>query len=333
MDAIRDLEREALNTFVSKNPRGHLLQSYEWGVFQKEFGERVHRVGITDNGELVAAATLIRKDFGFGKNYLYCPRGPIVKEGTQEEAVPLLMKEIDDVAKIEGAMFLRANPEYTEKPGWMKGWEVALGQLEPKKTILVDLVQSEDELLAAMKSKTRYNIRLAAKKGVTVESGTSSELLKIFIELNKKTAARDKFTPHSDDYYEKQISGLAKTGQIKIYVAFADIDGTKTPIAANINTFFGRRATYVHGTSADVGRNLMPTFALQWQAIQDAKNAGKTEYDFWGIADSDDPNHPWAGITRFKQGFAGNVVQYIGAYDLVFHKIWYTLYKVSKKVR
>jgi lipid II:glycine glycyltransferase (peptidoglycan interpeptide bridge formation enzyme) len=118
-----------------------------------------------------------------------------------------------------------------------------------------------------------------------------------------------------------------------VYVAEAMIDGVLQPIAANIVSHFGKRVTYVHGASGNRGRNLMAPFLLQWSAILEAKRVGATEYDFWGIADSEDPTHPWAGITRFKRGFGGSMVQYIGAYDIIYKPTWYKIYRAYKTLR
>lgn len=332
MNSVASLTKDQINDVLAKAPHAHLLQSYEWGVFQEAFGERVFRVGIEDDGKIVALATLIRKDFGFGKSYLYCPRGPVFLEES-ESLAEMLLQEIETIAKREGAFFFRANPEYQERPEWMKSFKKAPNELEPRETTIVDLKKSEDELLASMKSKTRYNVRLAKKRHVTIESSFDNpKFLEIFLQLNRETASRDGFTPHSDDYYRKQFEVLGKNKNLAIYVAFADAAGKK-PIASNIVSFFGKRATYVHGTSSNEGRNLMPTFLLQWQAMLDAKERGMEEYDFWGITTSDDPKHPWHGISRFKKGFGGNVVQYVGAYDKVFQSLWYSLYLLIKKVR
>jgi lipid II:glycine glycyltransferase (peptidoglycan interpeptide bridge formation enzyme) len=163
--------------------------------------------------------------------------------------------------------------------------------------------------------------------------GSSPKLLNTFLTLNKETAVRDRFAPHDDVYYKKQIETTRNTEMMYVYVAEAMIDGVLQPIAANIVSHFGKRVTYVHGASGNRGRNLMAPFLLQWSAILEAKRVGATEYDFWGIADSEDPTHPWAGITRFKRGFGGSMVQYIGAYDIIYKPTWYKIYRAYKTLR
>ena len=333
MNIIQEISSEQLDDFVSSHPHGHILQSHEWGEAQKAFGEPVYRIGIEENGTLLACATLIAKTFKGSQHYMYCPRGPLFASGATQEVQKEFLKAIANLANEKKSIFLRVNPELTEKPSWLAGFKKADHEIEPRETVILDLLKSEDQLLSEMKSKTRYNIRLAEKKGVRVVSGSDEKLLREFLRLNKETTERDKFKAHENEYYQKQLAILGPKNMQKVYVAFANINGKEQAIAANLVSYFGKRATYMHGASGNEGRNLMPTFALQWQAMRDAKSEGYTEYDFWGVAPSDDPSHPWAGITRFKKGFSQTVVQYIGAYDLPYRKALYALYRLYRKVR
>lgn len=332
MNATFDPQKEALNAFVVSSRNGHLLQSYEWGEAQKYFGEPVFRVAVKDGEQILAAATVIVKTFYKNFHYLYCPRGPLFSGNSSVEAQHLLLSAIQEEAKKRGSIFLRVSPELpelSEIPLWLAGFKKSNQELEPHESLILDLTKTEEQLLSEMKPKTRYNIKVAQKKGVTVTAGTDESFLNIFLQINKETAKRDKFTAHKDAYYQAMLRALAPAGFMKVYVAYAN----QKPIAANLVSTFSNRATYMHGASSNEGRNLMPTFALQWEAIRDAKIQGKTEYDFWGITTSEDENHPWAGITRFKTGFGGTVVKYIGAYDQVYRKGLATLYSLYKKFR
>jgi lipid II:glycine glycyltransferase (peptidoglycan interpeptide bridge formation enzyme) len=329
MNTTYNISREQLNNFVSNHPHGHLLQSYEWGEAQENFGEPIFRVAVKDGEQILGVATVIIKTFYKNFHYIYCPRGPLFVETASREVHEMLLAAISEEAKKRGSLFLRVAPETTEKPSWLDGFKKADHELEPHESLILDLAKQEEQLLAEMKPKTRYNIKLAQKKGVTVTSGTDETFLNIFLRLNKETASRDNFTAHKDAYYQSILKALAPRGLLKVYVAYAE----GMPIAANLVSSFGKRVTYMHGASSNEGRNLMPTFALQWEAIRDAKIQGKTEYDFWGITTSQDEKHPWAGITRFKNGFGGSVVKYIGAYDLVYRKVLTTLYSLYRKFR
>ncbi len=323
-----EVTKESLNEFVTTHPHGHLLQSYEWGEAQEAFGEPIFRVVVKENETILAAATVIVKTFYKNFHYLYCPKGPLFAEGASEEIRKQLFEAIHHEATKRGSIFLRVAPELQEKPEWLSHFKKSNQELEPHETLILDLSKSEEQLLAEMKSKTRYNIKLAEKKGVKVVSGTDQKYLEAFLQLNQETATRDKFTVHKNSYYHAQLEKLGPAGFLKIYVAFVN----EKPVAANLVSFFGNRVTYVHGASSNEARNLMPTFALQWQAIKDAKNDNKSEYDFWGIDASQDPNHPWAGITRFKTGFGGTVVKYIGAYDHVYRRGLASLYTLYKRI-
>lgn len=323
-----DVTPEQLNAFVTNHPHGHLLQSYEWGEAQESFGEPIFRVVVEENGIIFGVATVIVKTFYKNFHYLYCPKGPIFSPTAKPETKKLLFDAIHAEAKKRGSLFLRVAPEAEEKPEWLSNFRKADHELEPHETLMLDLNKSEEQLLSEMKSKTRYNIKVAQKKGVRVTSGTDKKFMEIFLQLNRETAKRDNFTVHKDAYYFSELEALGPAGFLKVYVAYAN----EKPIAANLVSFFGSRATYMHGASSNESRNLMPTFALQWEAIRDAKVLGKKQYDFWGITTSEDPKHPWAGITRFKMGFGGTVVKYIGAYDLVYSKMLYSLYRLYKRL-
>lgn len=329
MNVQFEIERDRLNHFVATHPHGHLLQSYEWGEAQEAFGEPIFRVAVSENGVIFGVATVIVKTFYKNFHYLYCPKGPLFAPTASPETQELLLRAIHEEAQKRGSLFLRVAPELQEKPQWLSGFQKAEQELEPHETLILDLQKTEEELLSEMKSKTRYNIKLAQKKGVTVASGTDKRFLEIFLKLNQETSQRDKFTVHKDSYYYSQLDALSASGFMKVYVAHAE----GKPVAANLVSFFGHRATYMHGASSNEGRNLMPTFALQWEAIKDAKMLGCKEYDFWGITTSEDPKHTWAGITRFKTGFGGTVVKYIGTYDLPYRRVLATLYRLYRKLK
>jgi lipid II:glycine glycyltransferase (peptidoglycan interpeptide bridge formation enzyme) len=212
--------------------------------------------------------------------------------------------------------------------------------VQPADTVIVDLTRNEDDLLAAMKQKTRYNVRLAEKKGVTVRTANYDnahafrEDCETFWRLLDETAERDKFHAHDKGYYEKMLDVLSprKHGGLTVGLMFAEYEGE--PIAAVLLASFGDTVTYLHGASSSVHRNVMAPYLLHWRAMQEAKNRGFTKYDFWGVApEHASDNHPWVGITRFKTGFGGARVSYIGAWELPRSRFWYNLYRCAKRVR
>jgi lipid II:glycine glycyltransferase (peptidoglycan interpeptide bridge formation enzyme) len=215
-----------------------------------------------------------------------------------------------------------------------RGVFFAPGDVQPPDTVLLDLARpsgaslSENDLLSAMKSKWRYNIGLAGKKGVSVRRTARDSLerdIDIFYRLYLETAKRDKIAIHSREYYET----LLKTdADVRLYIA----EHESEPIACIVTLFFNGRATYLYGASASVKRNLMAPYLLQWQAIVDAKYAGCIEYDFYGIPPTDDETHSMHGLYRFKTGFGGRIVHRPGSIDAPLSPL-YSFYRAAETVR
>jgi lipid II:glycine glycyltransferase (peptidoglycan interpeptide bridge formation enzyme) len=205
--------------------------------------------------------------------------------------------------------------------------------VQPPDTVVLDLSQTEEELLSGMKPKWRYNIRLAVKKGVTVSAeGTAS--LDDFHLLYEATAARDRIAIHPRAYYERLFKlEPANPAEPKpdIRLWTARFDGQA--LAAIITVFYGTQATYLYGASSDGHRNLMPAYALQWAAIRAARDAGCLTYDFYGIPPFDDPNHPMSGLYRFKTGFGGEIRHYSGAWDYVSKPFAYAVFRAAERAR
>lgn len=211
--------------------------------------------------------------------------------------------------------------------------------IQPPDTVILSLDKTEEELLAHMKSKWRYNIHLAEKKGVKIRRGTSADI-DIFYNLYETTAKRDGIAIHSKEYYKsllesgesavnKEKSGEGnKIPEVRIYIAaYEDV-----PLASIITLFSKREAVYLYGASSNEHRNLMPTYLLQWQAICDAKKYGSRVYDFYGMPPTDDPSHPMHGLYRFKTGFGGTIVHRPGSFDFPLSKV-YGLYIAAEKLR
>jgi lipid II:glycine glycyltransferase (peptidoglycan interpeptide bridge formation enzyme) len=180
-----------------------------------------------------------------------------------------------------------------------------------------------------MKPKTRYNIKLAEKKRVTIRIA-GPEAFDEFMVLMKDTAKRDGFSLHLADRYLNMLKVL-KGGECRAFLAFADFEGKA--LAANLMIdSFGMR-TYLHGASSSEMRNVMAPYALHWHLIKDAAERGMSAYDFWGIAPVGAPeDHPWAGITRFKLGFGAEVVEMPGTFDFPLSTFWYGIYKLARRV-
>ncbi|MEK7105478.1 MAG: peptidoglycan bridge formation glycyltransferase FemA/FemB family protein [Patescibacteria group bacterium] len=305
------MERQEWNQFVIKNgPKsGSFLQSWGWGEFQKSLGRAVNR----KEGDGWVAA-MRQSPIGLGLNYWYGARAPI--GGIDLET---LKKDFPR------ATFLRFDfPDSVPE-----NLVPAPHDVQPRTTIIVDLKKFEEELLKEMHPKTRYNIRVAERSGVTVKLG-GEELFEDFWKLLQHTTERNEFRPHPKEYYRKMIADH-QDPELKIFLAAAMVDGV--PVAMAIMCDFGGTRTYLHGALDYALRDRMAPFALHWELMKEAKELGITVYDFWGIAPTDDPKERLAGVTRFKRGWGGEVVRYPQTRDFILQPFAYRLYRLIHRLR
>ncbi|MDP2778201.1 MAG: peptidoglycan bridge formation glycyltransferase FemA/FemB family protein, partial [Anaerolineales bacterium] len=211
-----------------------------------------------------------------------------------------------------------------------RGWVYSSDQIQFRNTVLVDLIATEDEILMRMKPKTRYNIRLAEKKGVGVRAGTVDDLPMLY-KMYAETSVRDGFVIRDENYYMgvwKLFMSNLETWKLSNLPAcvplIAEVDGE--PVAAIFLYMFAGRAYYVYGMSRILNREKMPTYLLQWEAMKRAKANGCSAYDLWGAPETFDESDSMWGVYRFKEGLGGEVVRTLGAYDFVPNKLWYKLY-------
>lgn len=342
-------EKQKWNAFV-RVKRGDFLQSWEWGDFQSETGKKIWRLAATeDSGEIAAMALVIRHELPFGKNYLYCPYGPITglnAEKQKTKILKLIFDKIEEIGKKEKSVFLKIESMATlDIPEGIKAKKS--GNFQPKDTLVLSLGKTEEELLSEMKQKTRYNIKLSVKSGVCARISDKNTLDKDFEKfwaLTSETTRRDGFQSHPKKYYQTMLNALKGAQK-----SFSDRPAARLFLAeyqgeilvANIVIFFGSRAIYLHGASSSKNRNVMAPYLLQWEQIKAARLLGCKEYDFWGIAPSSsekkavDPRGEknWEGITRFKKGFGGQDVNYFGAFDIIYEPLVYGAIKIAKKIK
>ena len=348
---FKEDQKEIWNKFIAFNNAESFLQSWQWGQFNCALGKKIWRLAIIDDSlfkgkvsssNLVAVALIIKYNLPFGKSYLYCPRGPVVDEsGTFD----MLFNEIKKIAKEEKSFFLKIDPPIELSQKCFSNFRRSFSEVQPKDTLILDLEKSEEDLSREMKQKTRYNVRLAKKKGVEVkdyklgitDQGEFRKKLDFFWDLTEETSKRDKFISHNKEYYQKMLESLndedrSLDNKQNLYARLYLAEYEKKIIAANIVLYFGDLAVYLHGSSSSKYRNLMAPYLLQWKQVQDAKTQGYKKYDFWGITIGGE-NKNWQGITRFKKGFGGKEKSYIGSYDLVFDNIKYWVYKFIRFVK
>lgn len=326
-------DKEKWNEYVVAVPQGSFMQSWEWGEMQMSFGLPVWRLMVEEEGRLLGAALVIEREVLFGRCWLYVPQGPLY--GGEPRVWRLLHDKLRELGSGSKAIFIRCDPALEHLNGndillLQSGWQKSEREVQPRHTLVVDLMQEEERLLEQMHQKTRYNIRLAQRKGVTVRFSTATEDVEKFLELTQEVESRGLFHYHPPSYYRTMQNILGQTGLFEMGVA--EKDGAV--LAANLLFKFGGKVTYGHGASRGEKRELMAPHLLQWESIRRSKAQGYDWYDFFGVAaDSSESDHPWAGITRFKLGFGGRRVDYIGAYDLVLDQTFYTIYNMARRMR
>ena len=326
-------DKERWNEVVTNSPQGSFMQSWEWGEMQLSFGLPVWRLIVEDDDAWAGVALVIERKVLFGRCWLYVPQGPLY--GSEPRVWRLVNDKLRELGASQKAIFVRCDPIITQENGndvllLQSGWLKSEREVQPRHTLMVDLTQSEDQLLEQMRQKTRYNIRLAQRKGVTVRFSQAKGDVENFLELTREVESRGLFRYHPAHYYRTMLEVLGPHGLLEIGVA--EMEGTV--LAVHLLLKFGKRVTYGHGASLAGKRELMGPHLLQWESIKRAKEQGYLTYDFFGVAaDQSDSDHPWAGITRFKLGFGGKRADYIGAYDLVLDQTLYAIYNMARRMR
>jgi peptidoglycan pentaglycine glycine transferase (the first glycine) len=310
------------NQFLQRYPDAHLLQTGEWGELKSAFGWKPVRI-ISDDG---AGAQILFRRLPLGLTLAYMPK-PVF--GDQFPSGKF-WREVDLVCKKNRAVFLKVEPDSWNQNLNLQPATLRLSShnIQPPRTIVVDIRGGEEEILARMKQKCRYNIRLAEKKGVAVRAWDD---LDEFHKMMQVTGGRDHFGVHSLEYYRRAYELFHPTGMCELFVAEFE---TK-PLAALMVFARGRRAWYVYGASNDEERNRMPTYLLQWEAMRWARSKGAEEYDLWGVPDEDEAaleaqfekrsDGLW-GVYRFKRGFGGELKRAAQAMDKIYNPLLYKLY-------
>lgn len=310
------------------------LQSWQWGELQKKIGRHVFRFNVSG-----LFASGIEQKLPFGKTYLYMPHGPVILPSEENSWINFIEKAAD-AAGSKKPVFVRIEPlakEFCGRPIIETLKEAGFREakaVQPKMTLVIDLKKDEKEILESMEHDTRYSIRAAEKRGVSVEFAAGKDKEKrfeTFWEIFSETNRRHGLKAYSKTYYKEVAlldgsTSLTTGGECSSKIAFAKAQGDT--ISAAIFVYFGERAFYLFaGSRAGFGKFNAPTYLL-WQAIIDAKKSGYRYFDFWGISHE---NKNWAKITAFKKSFGGEEITSAGTWDYVFNKPFYYAYNFAKK--
>jgi peptidoglycan pentaglycine glycine transferase (the first glycine) len=339
-------QRSEWNAALAALPNAHLLQSWEWGEFKAGYGWEPERLlwCTPDDKPAAAAQVLARRmrapGLGFSRSVLYVPRGPVL-DWRRVELADQVLRELRELSARPGILQIKIDPDVPVGYGLPDSAEAeedpvgcalmqrlpALGyrpspeQIQFRNTFIIDLRPGEDRLLASMKQKTRYNIRLAERHGVKVRAPGADDLPALY-QMYAETSVRDRFVIRSADYYQDVWGRFLQAGLAQPFLA--EVEGQS--VAALIVYRFAKRAWYLYGMSRDLHRDRMPSYLLQWEAIRWSKAAGCTQYDLWGAPDRFDTTDPMWGVFRFKEGLGGRLVRTIGAWDAASRRVQYRLY-------
>jgi len=332
--------------FLSGFPEAHILQTRPWGDLKSAFGwQSGYVLASAGKKSMSMGAQILFRRLPLGLSVAYIAKGPVGSGGGDLAGFQALWPEVDRLCRKRNAIFLKVEPDLWERaqtdggissvPSTSppKGFRPGDQSIQPRRTLVVDLSGSEEQVLARMKQKTRYNIRLAAKKGVVI---TPSEDIEAFHRLMMITSERDFFGVHSLAYYRRAYELFAAQGDCAILTA--EFEGE--PLAALMVFRRGKRAWYFYGASGNAHRERMPTYLLQWEAIRWARAQQCTSYDLWGVPDADEQSLEdqfmqrsgglW-GVYRFKRGFGGELMRSLGPYDRVYRPAFYALYRLWYK--
>jgi lipid II:glycine glycyltransferase (peptidoglycan interpeptide bridge formation enzyme) len=303
---------------------------------------------LRDGERLLGGAQILYRPLAIGLRLAYVPKGPVADFSDLSLCQTLFdalhqrcRSQRAIMVKIEPDLYLDDASEETKDGGslpWAEhGFRPGTQTIQPRRTVLLDLTQGEELLLKRMKSKTRYNIRLAGRKGVQVRAGEGEDI-HAFTQLMALTGERNDFGVHTPDYYERAYALLARAGMARLFMATYE----GQPVAGVMVFVCGQKAWYMYGASGHEHRERMPNYALQWAAIRWARAQRCRTYDLYGIPDEDEETleaqfterHDglW-GVYRFKRGFGGQIVRSVGAYDAVYNAPLYWLYHRALSLR
>lgn len=333
------------NEIIAALPGAHILQTLEWGQIKSRYGWQPKPHFWRAEGRVLAAALILQRSIpmpllGSRLHVMYAPKGPLLdwRQGPVRERV---MADLELIARQHGAIFIKIDPDVTLGCGHpdesnakddplgqailselnASGWRFSDEQIQFRNTVLIDLAPTLDALLANMKQKTRYNIRLAQRKGVIVRAGNVDDLPALY-RMYAQTSLRDGFVIRDEGYYTDVWTTFMRAGMAEPLIA--EVDGEL--VAAVIVFRFADKAWYLYGMSIEKHRNKMPNYLLQWEAIRRAKTAGCQVYDLWGAPDVFDESDSMWGVYRFKSGLGGQVSRQLGAWDLAVRPFYYQVY-------
>lgn len=330
MITFKDISRDQWDTLITKFPEANMLQSWQWGEVQEQLGHTVVRQEIADDTTTVGLVSAIIKDARRGR-YLEIPGGPLI-DWSNATLVGQVLASLKQIGSDHSCVFMRLRPQCEDSPELRNLFAKFGAQLSPMHvtadhTSIIDLAPDDETLLTNMRQQTRYEIKRAPKRGVEIVRVEAPEIIETFYHLQAETAERQGFIPPSRKYLEACFEKFGDNAAI--YKA------SKGDVLLNLALVitYGQEVAYLEAASTSEARREPGAYAVIWQAMRDAKSAGITRFNLWGIAPPDSPGHRYAGVTTFKRGFGGRDVAYLSPHDIVLKPVRYQITKLIETSR
>ena len=308
MQIIEIADKLQWENFVQSKKESTFLQSWNWGEFNKNTGEKIWRLGVFDSGELLAVMLVIKVNAKRG-SFLFVPQGPVISQKSKIKNQKLLesfFNYLKDLGEKEKVGFVRISPILENTKDNLEifrssGFKNApIHMMHPELTWILDITKSEDEILKGMRKTHRNLTRRAVKDGVEIIKSTEEKYLKAFYDIHTETVKRHKFVPFAYEYIKNEIEAFREDDQIEIFSAIYD----GKIISSAIVVYYGNQAFYHHGASSSEYMKIPSSYLNLFEAIKEAKIREKEIFNFYGIIE-DKPKHPWSGLSKFKKGFGG----------------------------
>ena len=324
VDVLSRSDRDSYHQFLDSCPYGHFMQTWEWGEVKRLTDWRPTRLGAFREGSLAGVVSVLERDLPYvNKPLLYVPAGPCVDYDSDPEIARALLEAVCDLGREKGAVFVKADPVVPAEHPHIEGILREAGFKRLQRGLDFESIQPRfvwqlplegkdaDDLMKGFHSKTRYNIRLARRKGVEIRAAESEKDLKRFYEVLRETSSRQSFMIRGYEYYLAIWREMIERDLARLFLA----EYEDQLLAGTMAFITQRHCWYVYGASSNRHRNVMPNYLLQWTMINWALERGCDIYDFRGISGDPSPDNPLYGLYRFKKGFGGYMVEYVGEYD------------------
>jgi lipid II:glycine glycyltransferase (peptidoglycan interpeptide bridge formation enzyme) len=322
---VKPVEDKAVwEAFMATHKEANFLQSWYWGVFHESMNHTVIRRGFYKDDALIGIVQAVVEPARRGR-HIVVAGGPVI-DWQDKALVRACMEALKTVARANNCLFVRVRPQLLENSDNEQlfrklGFRRAPMHVTADLTSQLDLSKTDDELKKAMRKGTRYELNRTVKLGIEVTAATDDQYLDEFCKLQLETAERQGFVPFSEKFLSEQFRAFAEAGKVVMYRS--TFEGKLLAMAFII--FYGPEAAYHYGASTELARQYPGAYAIQWEAIQEARRRGCTRYNFWGVAEHGQTKHRFYGVSVFKRGFGGEDVAYLPAHDLVVNRLRYPL--------